>query len=64
MPRFGKTFAMRVIALAAALDPLVELRMFEPRAPGTCRRSKGARGRWRTFTLSGDNGTHERGITT
>lgn len=34
------------------------------RAPGTCRQSKGARGRWRTFTLSGDNGTQERGITT
>ncbi|MDQ3764365.1 MAG: hypothetical protein M3460_23185 [Actinomycetota bacterium] len=29
MPRFGKTFAMRVLALAAALDPLVELRVFE-----------------------------------
>jgi hypothetical protein len=25
---------------------------------------EGARGRWRTFTLSGDTGTQERGITT
>jgi DNA segregation ATPase FtsK/SpoIIIE, S-DNA-T family len=34
MPRFGKTFAMRVLALAAALDPLVELRVFELKGTG------------------------------
>lgn len=34
MPRFGKTFAMRVLALAAALDALVELRVFELKGTG------------------------------
>ncbi|MGH8918579.1 MAG: cell division protein FtsK, partial [Actinomycetes bacterium] len=34
MPRFGKTFAMRVLALAAALDVLVELRVFELKGTG------------------------------
>jgi hypothetical protein len=60
MLRFGKTFAMRVLVLAAAL----ELRVFALKGTGTCRQWKGAGGWWRTFTLSGDNGTQERGITT
>lgn len=34
MPRFGKTFALRVLALAAALDPTVELRIFELKGTG------------------------------
>jgi len=34
MPRFGKTFAMRVLALAAALDVIVELRVFELKGTG------------------------------
>lgn len=64
MLRFGKTFAMRVLVLAAALDPLMELRVFALKGTGTCRQWKGAGGWWRTFTLSGDNGTQECGITT
>ncbi|MGH3326790.1 MAG: cell division protein FtsK [Streptomycetales bacterium] len=34
MPRFGKTFAMRVLLLAAALDPRCELRVFELKGTG------------------------------
>ncbi|MQA14428.1 MAG: cell division protein FtsK [Pseudonocardiaceae bacterium] len=34
MPRFGKTFAMRVLLLAAALDPSAELRCFEFKGTG------------------------------
>ncbi|MDQ4103369.1 MAG: hypothetical protein M3186_06555 [Actinomycetota bacterium] len=34
MPRVGRTFAMRVLALAVALDPLVELRVFELKCTG------------------------------
>lgn len=34
MPRFGKTFAMRVFILAAALDPTCELRVFELKGTG------------------------------
>ncbi|MGH4020512.1 MAG: cell division protein FtsK, partial [Pseudonocardiaceae bacterium] len=34
MPRFGKTFAMRVLVLAAALDVLAELRVFELKGTG------------------------------
>lgn len=34
MPRFGKTFAMRVLLLAAALDPTAELRVFEFKGTG------------------------------
>ena len=34
MPRSGKTFAMRVLLLAAALDPLCELRVWELKGTG------------------------------
>jgi S-DNA-T family DNA segregation ATPase FtsK/SpoIIIE len=34
MPRFGKTFAMRVLLLAAALDASAELRVFEFKGTG------------------------------
>lgn len=34
MPRMGKTFAMRVILLACALDPRAELRLFELKGTG------------------------------
>jgi S-DNA-T family DNA segregation ATPase FtsK/SpoIIIE len=34
MPRQGKTFAMRVLLLAAALDPSVQLRVFELKGTG------------------------------
>lgn len=34
MPRVGKTFALRVLMLAAALDPGVELRIFELKGTG------------------------------
>jgi DNA segregation ATPase FtsK/SpoIIIE, S-DNA-T family len=34
MPGMGKTFAMRVLALAAALDPAAELRVFELKGTG------------------------------
>ncbi|MET9313082.1 cell division protein FtsK [Kribbella sp. NPDC003505] len=34
MPRYGKTFALRVIALAAALDPLVRLYVYELKGTG------------------------------
>ncbi len=34
MPRVGKTFALRVLLLAAALDPYVELRIFELKGTG------------------------------
>ncbi|MGK5555850.1 cell division protein FtsK, partial [Actinomadura kijaniata] len=34
MPGMGKTFAMRVLALAAALDPTAELRVFELKGTG------------------------------
>ncbi|MFE9247089.1 cell division protein FtsK [Nocardiopsis sp. NPDC006938] len=35
-PRMGKTFALRVLLLAAALDPLVELRIYELKGTGDC----------------------------
>ncbi|MFC4114194.1 FtsK/SpoIIIE domain-containing protein [Nonomuraea zeae] len=34
MPRYGKTFALRVLLLACALDPLAELRLFELKCTG------------------------------
>ncbi len=34
MPRFGKTFALRVLVLAAALDPSAQLRIFELKGTG------------------------------
>lgn len=34
MPRFGKTFALRVLVLAAALDPTAQLRIFELKGTG------------------------------
>jgi S-DNA-T family DNA segregation ATPase FtsK/SpoIIIE len=34
MPRFGKTFALRVLVLAAALDPGAQLRVFELKGTG------------------------------
>ncbi|GAA2302119.1 FtsK/SpoIIIE domain-containing protein [Nonomuraea roseoviolacea subsp. roseoviolacea] len=34
MPRYGKTFALRVLLLACALDPLAELRLFELKGTG------------------------------
>ncbi|MGN9837201.1 FtsK/SpoIIIE domain-containing protein [Nonomuraea sp. H19] len=34
MPRYGKTFALRVLLLACALDPLSELRLFELKGTG------------------------------
>lgn len=34
MPRFGKTFALRVVLLAAALDPTVELYTYELKGTG------------------------------
>jgi S-DNA-T family DNA segregation ATPase FtsK/SpoIIIE len=34
MPRMGKTFSLRVLVLAAALDPTVELRLFELKGTG------------------------------
>lgn len=34
MPRFGKTFALRVLLLACALDPTAELRIFELKGTG------------------------------
>lgn len=34
MPRFGKTFALRVLVLAAALDPNAQLRVFELKGTG------------------------------
>jgi S-DNA-T family DNA segregation ATPase FtsK/SpoIIIE len=34
MPRFGKTFALRVVLLAAALDPTVELYCYELKGTG------------------------------
>lgn len=34
MPRMGKTFALRVLVMAAALDPNVELRLFELKGTG------------------------------
>ncbi|MUL39703.1 DUF3631 domain-containing protein [Streptomonospora sp. PA3] len=36
-PRMGKTFALRVLLLAAALDPGAELRTFELKGTGDCR---------------------------
>lgn len=36
-PRMGKTFALRVLLLAAALDPTAELRVFELKGTGDCR---------------------------
>jgi S-DNA-T family DNA segregation ATPase FtsK/SpoIIIE len=35
-PRMGKTFALRLLLLAAALDPSVELRVFELKGTGDC----------------------------
>lgn len=35
-PRMGKTFALRVLLLAAALDVLAELRVFELKGTGDC----------------------------
>lgn len=35
-PRMGKTFALRVLLLAAALDPLAELRIYELKGTGDC----------------------------
>jgi S-DNA-T family DNA segregation ATPase FtsK/SpoIIIE len=34
IPRYGKTFALRVLLLAAALDPTVQLRVFELKGTG------------------------------
>ncbi|OLM09293.1 TraB protein [Pseudonocardia sp. Ae706_Ps2] len=34
MPRFGKTFALRVLLLACALDPTAQLRIFELKGTG------------------------------
>jgi DNA segregation ATPase FtsK/SpoIIIE, S-DNA-T family len=34
MPRFGKTFALRVLVLAVALDPTAQLRIFELKGTG------------------------------
>lgn len=34
MPRMGKTFALRLLVLAAALDPYVQLRLFELKGTG------------------------------
>lgn len=34
MPRMGKTFALRILALAAALDPAAEIRCFELKGTG------------------------------
>lgn len=34
MPRYGKTFALRVLALSSALDPYAELRVFELKGTG------------------------------
>lgn len=34
MPRMGKTFALRLVVLAAALDPFVQLRLFELKGTG------------------------------
>ncbi|GAB3813430.1 FtsK/SpoIIIE domain-containing protein [Kribbella italica] len=34
MPRFGKTFALRVVLLAAALDPTVEMYVYELKGTG------------------------------
>ncbi|MFI9552339.1 cell division protein FtsK [Nonomuraea endophytica] len=34
MPRYGKTFALRVLLMACALDPLAELRLFELKGTG------------------------------
>lgn len=34
MPRYGKTFALRVLLLALALDPRVEMRVFELKGTG------------------------------
>jgi len=34
MPRMGKTFALRILALAAALDPSAEIRAFELKGTG------------------------------
>lgn len=34
MPRFGKTFALRVLLLAAALDPTAELHVWELKGTG------------------------------
>ncbi|BFV58724.1 FtsK/SpoIIIE domain-containing protein [Kitasatospora sp. CMC57] len=34
MPRFGKTFALRVLMLAAALDPIAELHVWELKGTG------------------------------
>jgi S-DNA-T family DNA segregation ATPase FtsK/SpoIIIE len=34
MPRYGKTFALRVLLLALALDPRVEMRIFELKGTG------------------------------
>ncbi|WAL64453.1 cell division protein FtsK [Amycolatopsis cynarae] len=34
MPRMGKTFALRLVVLAAALDPYVQLRLFELKGTG------------------------------
>lgn len=35
-PRMGKTFALRVLLLAASLDPLAELRIYELKGTGDC----------------------------
>jgi len=35
-PRMGKTFALRVLLLGAALDPRVEIRIFELKGTGDC----------------------------
>lgn len=35
-PRMGKTFALRVLLLAAALDPITELRIYELKGTGDC----------------------------
>lgn len=34
MPRMGKTFSLRIVVLAAALDPFVEVRVFELKGTG------------------------------
>ncbi len=47
MPRYGKTFALRVLLLACALDPLAELRLFELKGTGDLSAMKK---RWPTTT--------------
>jgi S-DNA-T family DNA segregation ATPase FtsK/SpoIIIE len=41
MPRFGKTFALRVLVLAAALDPTTQLRIFELKGTGDLSTAEG-----------------------